>query len=77
MSGVVEQPLDLVRLAIDEVVRVQMRGDRQIRGKLHVRLPPNLDQPDTQIQRTTTNNANINIYPVSVDVGTYRLLTNI
>lgn len=36
-GGVVEQPLDLVRLAIDEVVRVQMRGDRQLRGKLHVR----------------------------------------
>lgn len=37
MTAVVEQPLDLIRLAIDEVVRVQMRGDRQLRGKLHVR----------------------------------------
>lgn len=35
--SVVEQPLDLVRLAIDEVITVQMRGDRQLRGKLHVR----------------------------------------
>lgn len=35
-SAIVEQPLDLVRLSIDEVVRVQMRGARQLRGRLHV-----------------------------------------
>lgn len=38
-SAVIEQPLDLIRLSIDEVVRVKMRGARELRGKLHVRLP--------------------------------------
>lgn len=36
--GTVEQPLDLVRLSLDERVRVKMRGNREIRGKLHVSL---------------------------------------
>lgn len=37
MSGtVVEQPLDLVRLSLDETIRVKMRGNRELRGKLHV-----------------------------------------
>ncbi|PXF41510.1 U6 snRNA-associated Sm-like protein LSm3 [Gracilariopsis chorda] len=31
----VEQPLDLVRLSLDETIRVKMRGDRELRGKLH------------------------------------------
>jgi hypothetical protein len=33
-----EEPLDLVRLSIDERVYVKCRGDRELRGKLHVRL---------------------------------------
>jgi hypothetical protein len=32
-----EEPLDLVRLSIDERVYVKCRGDRELRGKLHVR----------------------------------------
>lgn len=32
----VEVPLDLVRLSIDERVFVKCRGDRELRGKLHV-----------------------------------------
>lgn len=32
----VEEPLDLVRLSIDERVYVKMRNDRELRGKLHV-----------------------------------------
>ncbi|KAJ1650447.1 Sm-like protein lsm3b [Dispira simplex] len=31
----VEQPLDLVRLSLDENVYVKLRGDRELRGKLH------------------------------------------
>jgi hypothetical protein len=31
------EPLDLVRLCIDEVVVVRLRGDRELRGRLHVR----------------------------------------
>lgn len=38
MSKTVEQPLDLVRLSLDETIYVKMRGDRELRGKLHVRL---------------------------------------
>lgn len=34
----VEVPLDLVRLSIDERVFVKCRGDRELRGKLHVSL---------------------------------------
>ena len=33
----VEEPLDLVRLSLDERVVVKMRGDRELVGKLHVR----------------------------------------
>ena len=32
----VEQPLDLIRLSLDERIYVKMRGDREIRGRLHV-----------------------------------------
>lgn len=32
------EPLDLVRLCIDEIVIVKLRGDRELKGRLHVRL---------------------------------------
>ena len=32
-----EEPLDLIRLSLDERIRVKCRGDRELRGKLHVR----------------------------------------
>lgn len=32
----VEEPLDLVRLSLDERIYVKLRGDRELRGKLHV-----------------------------------------
>ncbi|KAK1832222.1 putative U6 snRNA-associated Sm-like protein LSm3 [Podospora conica] len=31
----VSEPLDLVRLLIDEVVCVKLRGDRELKGRLH------------------------------------------
>jgi len=31
------EPLDLVRLCLDEVVFVKLRGDRELLGRLHVR----------------------------------------
>tara|TARA_B100001142_G_scaffold275587_1_gene284085 strand:- start:806 stop:1123 length:318 start_codon:yes stop_codon:yes gene_type:complete len=31
----VKEPLDLIRLSLDERVYVKLRGDREIRGKLH------------------------------------------
>ncbi|KAG5184809.1 hypothetical protein JKP88DRAFT_354359 [Tribonema minus] len=35
MSTSVEEPLDLIRLSLDERVYVKCRGDRELRGKLH------------------------------------------
>ncbi|KAJ1729913.1 U4/U6-U5 snRNP complex subunit lsm3 [Coemansia biformis] len=31
----VEEPLDLVRLSLDERIYVKLRGDRELRGRLH------------------------------------------
>ncbi|KAI2088123.1 U4/U6-U5 snRNP complex subunit lsm3 [Ophidiomyces ophidiicola] len=31
----VSEPLDLVRLSLDEIVFVKLRGDRELRGRLH------------------------------------------
>ena len=33
----VNKPLDLVRLSLNEVVFVKLRGDRELKGRLHVR----------------------------------------
>lgn len=35
-QGSVAEPLDLVRLSIDEIVFVKLRGDRELKGRLHV-----------------------------------------
>jgi U6 snRNA-associated Sm-like protein LSm3 len=37
MSGAaaVDEPLELIRLALDERVYVKLRGDRELWGKLH------------------------------------------
>lgn len=32
----VQEPLDLVRLSLDEIVFVKLRGDRELKGRLHV-----------------------------------------
>lgn len=36
----VNEPLDLVRLSLNEVVFVKLRGDRELKGRLHVRISP-------------------------------------
>ena len=35
-TSVVSEPLDLVRLSLDEIVFVKLRGDRELKGRLHV-----------------------------------------
>ena len=35
-SDTVEQPLDLIRLSLDERVLVKLRGGRELRGVLHL-----------------------------------------
>lgn len=34
-EAAVKEPLDLIRLSLDERIYVKCRGDRQLRGKLH------------------------------------------
>ncbi|RDW94758.1 Sm-like ribonucleoprotein [Coleophoma crateriformis] len=34
-SAPASEPLDLVRLCLDEVVFVKLRGDRELKGRLH------------------------------------------
>ncbi|KAK5100859.1 Sm-like protein lsm3b [Exophiala xenobiotica] len=34
-GGSVSEPLDLVRLSLDEIVFVKLRGDRELKGRLH------------------------------------------
>lgn len=33
----IEEPLDLIKLCLDEILYVKMKGERELRGKLHVR----------------------------------------
>lgn len=35
VTSPVNEPLDLVRLSINEVVFVKLRGDRELKGRLH------------------------------------------
>lgn len=35
-EATVKEPLDLIRLSLDERIYVKLRGEREIRGKLHV-----------------------------------------
>ena len=35
-AAAVSEPLDLVRLSLDEIVFVKLRGDRELKGHLHV-----------------------------------------
>lgn len=41
----VSEPLDLVRLSLDEIVFVKLRGDRELKGRLHVCWNCNLHGP--------------------------------
>ena len=36
VTNTVEEPLDLIRLSLDERIYVKLRNDRELRGKLHV-----------------------------------------
>jgi small nuclear ribonucleoprotein (snRNP)-like protein len=35
-AGTANEPFDLVRLCLDEIVFVKLRGDRELQGRLHV-----------------------------------------
>jgi U6 snRNA-associated Sm-like protein LSm3 len=36
MESALGEPLDLVRLSLDERIYVKMRGDRELKGRLNV-----------------------------------------
>lgn len=38
-DATVKEPLDLIRLSLDERIYVKLRGERELRGKLHVGFP--------------------------------------
>jgi hypothetical protein len=35
-DSAIGEPLDLVKLSLDERIYVKMRGDRELKGRLHV-----------------------------------------
>jgi U6 snRNA-associated Sm-like protein LSm3 len=35
-EATVKEPLDLIRLSLDERIYVKLRGERELRGRLHV-----------------------------------------
>merc|ERR1719420_2789247 len=35
VASAVEEPLDLIHLSLDERIHVKLRGDRELRGRLH------------------------------------------
>lgn len=52
-GGAVEQPLDLIRLSLDERVYVKLRGDRELRGQLHA-FDQHLNMVLGDVQETVT-----------------------
>lgn len=48
------EPLDLVRLCIDEIVIVKLRGDRELKGRLHVRFTCLFDSGGTMLTSLPT-----------------------
>jgi hypothetical protein len=52
----VKEPLDLIRLSLDEKVYVKLRGERELRGKLHVRrLAPQLRESELRESELRTH----------------------
>jgi U6 snRNA-associated Sm-like protein LSm3 len=39
MAGL-EEPLDLIKLSLDEIIYVKLKGERELRGRLHVFMEP-------------------------------------
>lgn len=45
----VKEPLDLIRLSLDERIYVKMRNERELRGRLHVSILKNRCPVDAKI----------------------------
>ena len=55
-ANTVEEPLDLIRLSLDERIYVKLRNDRELRGKLHVSIFVPYSFVDRHIQMLTDGN---------------------
>jgi hypothetical protein len=53
-SAPVSEPLDLVRLCLDEIVFVKLRGDRELKGRLHASRTISVNELDSRVYRHTT-----------------------
>ncbi|VBB29460.1 unnamed protein product [Acanthocheilonema viteae] len=53
VSTAVEEPLDLIRLSLDERIYVKMRNDREVRGRLHA-FDQHLNMILSQVEETVT-----------------------
>ncbi len=53
-GGPIDEPLDLVRLSLDEVVFVKLRGDRELKGRLHVGCMRQDSERSALLMRTST-----------------------
>uniref|UniRef100_A0A914US30 U6 snRNA-associated Sm-like protein LSm3 n=1 Tax=Plectus sambesii TaxID=2011161 RepID=A0A914US30_9BILA len=49
----VEEPLDLIRLSLDERIYVKMRNDRELRGRLHA-YDQHLNMILSEVEETVT-----------------------
>ncbi|VDK53117.1 unnamed protein product [Anisakis simplex] len=53
ITSSVEEPLDLIRLSLDERIYVKMRNDREVRGRLHA-FDQHLNMVLSQVEETVT-----------------------
>ncbi|GAB6020225.1 U4/U6-U5 snRNP complex subunit lsm3 [Chamberlinius hualienensis] len=67
-SNTVEEPLDLIRLSLDERIYVKMRNERELRGKLHA-FDQHLNMILEDVEETVTT--------VSIDEETYEEVYNV
>jgi len=66
-SNTVEEPLDLIRLSLDERIYVKMRNERELRGKLHA-YDQHLNMILGDVEETVTT--------ISIDEETYEEIYN-
>ena len=66
----VNEPLDLVRLSLNEIVFVRLRGDRELQGRLHVRLPQIL-LPDLSLMYCQAYDSHCNLVLGEVEETVY------
>ncbi|KAG6545710.1 hypothetical protein Mapa_012895 [Marchantia paleacea] len=62
-ESAVKEPLDLIRLSLDERIYVKLRSDRELRGKLHVAYDQHLNMILGDVEEVITS--------VEIDDETY------